>query len=271
MVGDPLIVSQHCGPKEGQVWVRARRARGTSGHGLIQAGTAPLVDLRMAISKRESCGIAMAAGGGVQPFVIAVTGEVSECSKVGVVDAVLVLIEQCKDFGGTLDRHIPHFEHAPVTVCSRAGDPSARAAQKTVHGVADNARLKLALPPELAAVCGAAERCDRPDVRPGYAVFERLVDHTIGGDIKLAINPVRVARKFRERTEHGVVVIVGIHLPTQAELVQVVHAMNSLAFQLGPAQGGQQHRCEDGDDRDDHQKFNEREGVNRRSTSGDSR
>jgi hypothetical protein len=52
-------------------------------------------------------------------------------------------------------------------------------------------------------------------------------------------------------------VVVGIKLPDQLQLLEVVHAKDPLGLGLGLRQGGQQHPGENGDDRDHHQQFNE--------------
>jgi len=56
-------------------------------------------------------------------------------------------------------------------------------------------------------------------------------------------------------------VIVGIHLPAELQLLQVAVALNRLGRALGLVQGGQQQRGQDGNDRDDDQQLNEREGA----------
>src|SRR5207247_50346 len=52
-------------------------------------------------------------------------------------------------------------------------------------------------------------------------------------------------------------VIIGVHLAADAHLLEVVHARDAFGAFLGPGQGGQQQRRQDGDDRDNHQQFNE--------------
>src|SRR5205823_1625266 len=56
---------------------------------------------------------------------------------------------------------------------------------------------------------------------------------------------------------HKVVVVVGIHLPAQLQLLHVADALRPLGLALGPRQGRQQHRRENSDDGDDYQQFDQ--------------
>ena len=58
-----------------------------------------------------------------------------------------------------------------------------------------------------------------------------------------------------------IVVVAQIHEEGQADLFEVVQADGLLAFLFGPAQCRQQECGEDGNDGDDHQQFNQREGA----------
>src|SRR5262245_43961464 len=50
---------------------------------------------------------------------------------------------------------------------------------------------------------------------------------------------------------HHVLVVVGVHAPTDAELLQIVQALGGPGLFLGLGEGGQQQRRENGDDGDD--------------------
>ena len=58
-----------------------------------------------------------------------------------------------------------------------------------------------------------------------------------------------------------ILVIVGPHAHCEAHLLEIVDAGDpfSLGFALG--EGGEQHACENRDDRDYHQQFNQRKAV----------
>ena len=58
-----------------------------------------------------------------------------------------------------------------------------------------------------------------------------------------------------------VAVIVGVQNPRQAQLVQIVEALNALGFGLRFCERRQQQRGQDRDDRDDHQQFDERKAT----------
>ena len=51
------------------------------------------------------------------------------------------------------------------------------------------------------------------------------------------------------------VIVVGIHLPRQHHLVQIVHAVSGLRAKPGLGQHGQKQGRQDGDDRNDHQQL----------------
>src|SRR6266403_6421555 len=55
----------------------------------------------------------------------------------------------------------------------------------------------------------------------------------------------------------AVVIVLGVHDPGKAHLSEIVEAIDALGFGLGLIEGRQQHRCEDGDDRDYYQQFNQ--------------
>ena len=59
----------------------------------------------------------------------------------------------------------------------------------------------------------------------------------------------------------SVAMIVGIHQPTELELVEVPQALDSLRVGLRPREGGQKQAGQDRDDRDDDQQLNERECI----------
>ena len=54
--------------------------------------------------------------------------------------------------------------------------------------------------------------------------------------------------------------VTGIDGAGQPELVEVADILNAPGLLLGSGKGWQHHRCQDGDDGDDHQQFNEGEG-----------
>ena len=56
-----------------------------------------------------------------------------------------------------------------------------------------------------------------------------------------------------------VTILVRIHDPGQSQLFVVAHTLNPLSLNLGLCQCWQQQRGEDGDNRDDHEEFDERE------------
>ena len=56
-----------------------------------------------------------------------------------------------------------------------------------------------------------------------------------------------------------ITIVLSVQSPSQAQLAMVRHALDALGLQFGLTQHRQQHRREDGDDRDYHQKFDESE------------
>jgi hypothetical protein len=58
-----------------------------------------------------------------------------------------------------------------------------------------------------------------------------------------------------------IVVFVRIHLPAQGHLAQIIHALDALCALLGPAENRQQNRRQNGDNGDNREQFNEREGA----------
>ena len=59
------------------------------------------------------------------------------------------------------------------------------------------------------------------------------------------------------RVGEGLVVVAGIHDPSQGELFGLAHALRVLCFELGLAQCGQQQGRQNGDDGDDDQKLDQ--------------
>jgi hypothetical protein len=59
----------------------------------------------------------------------------------------------------------------------------------------------------------------------------------------------------------AVVMVVRILVPGKVELLDVVEAGDALRFGFGLAEGRQQHAGKNGDDRDNHEKFDQSEGV----------
>jgi hypothetical protein len=51
-----------------------------------------------------------------------------------------------------------------------------------------------------------------------------------------------------------------VHVSRQTDLAQVADAIGTFGLLLRRGENGQKHRSKDGDDRNDHQKFDEREG-----------
>jgi len=86
----------------------------------------------------------------------------------------------------------------------------------------------------------------------------------IGGPVLHAVDPVLLVDPGLLDSvivHEPVVVVVGIKLPAQGELLHVADADRGLAFLLGFAQRGQEQTGEDRDDRDDHQQFDQREAA----------
>src|SRR5262245_44580028 len=54
--------------------------------------------------------------------------------------------------------------------------------------------------------------------------------------------------------------VVGVHDPGETQLFKVAQTMNAFRLVVRFRQGGQQHGRQDGNDRDHHQQFNQREG-----------
>ena len=57
------------------------------------------------------------------------------------------------------------------------------------------------------------------------------------------------------------VIIPGIRDPGQHQLLAIVEAGDACCFALGLGQGGEEHASQDGDDRNDHQQFDERKSF----------
>ncbi len=52
-------------------------------------------------------------------------------------------------------------------------------------------------------------------------------------------------------------IVSGVNLECQHHLAAVIHAFDALGFGFGLAQRGEQHACEDGNNRNHHQKLNQ--------------
>ena len=59
--------------------------------------------------------------------------------------------------------------------------------------------------------------------------------------------------------DENIVVIGEVHEPRGRQLLLVVDALNALRSGLGPGQGGQEERGQDGNDGDNHQQLDESE------------
>src|SRR5262249_39906376 len=74
---------------------------------------------------------------------------------------------------------------------------------------------------------------------------------------------VHLVRKDRPRDvwRKPIVVVVNIHQVASLELLEVAKARDFLALGFGSVQGGQQERCQDGNNADYDQKFHKSESV----------
>ncbi len=55
-------------------------------------------------------------------------------------------------------------------------------------------------------------------------------------------------------------IVIGVHVVAEVLLFLIGQALGGLALDFGPGQGRQQHPSQDGDDGNNHQKFNQSEG-----------
>ena len=112
----------------------------------------------------------------------------------------------------------------------------------------------------------AAVRADQ-----GVGEEEQIsIGSVVGGKILPALNPAWIMSWIIHVPPVGIgrqvaIVIIRIHRPSQGELFEVRHALYALGLQLGPGQGGQKQRGQDGNNRDDDQKFNQGETWGNRS------
>ena len=60
-----------------------------------------------------------------------------------------------------------------------------------------------------------------------------------------------------KRHDDSVVIVQLIHLPSEHELLGIIHAHNALSLALGLCQGGQEHAGQNRDDGDNHQQFDQ--------------
>src|SRR5688572_6498983 len=65
----------------------------------------------------------------------------------------------------------------------------------------------------------------------------------------------------------AVVVLVRVLIPRKVELLDIVHAHRALSLGFRLAERGQEHAGENGDDCDDYEKLDQREGSARRGAS----
>lgn len=123
--------------------------------------------------------------------------------------------------------------------------------EKTVVPIADLVRVKFPLPPhpvvitlcsegsaseQIALVIGVADNSGAPPVGQNWRGGRRTV--------------VTMGRK-------GIVIIVRVQLHEQADLLQVVQAVGSLALGLGLGEGGEEHPGKNGDNRNDDKQFDQ--------------
>ncbi len=88
----PLQVRRQCA---------ARCARTPGGDTSQDEAISPMLDLRVAITKRNAAGVVVIAGGGVHP-----AGVAGNLEKISVVDAVGIFIYEQPEIGGTRQRQI---------------------------------------------------------------------------------------------------------------------------------------------------------------------
>jgi hypothetical protein len=60
-----------------------------------------------------------------------------------------------------------------------------------------------------------------------------------------------------------VTIVIRIHDPCEIKLLEIAQATGCSCPFFGPGKSGQQHRRENGNDRNHHQQFNQREGASR--------
>ena len=61
------------------------------------------------------------------------------------------------------------------------------------------------------------------------------------------------------RVRHVILIVVGVHMNSNEKLLLIVQAVGAMGLALGVGERRQQQRREDGDDRDDHQQFDQGE------------
>ena len=177
-----------------------------------------------------------------------------------VVDAVFAFVGDHPNAGRSRILHVGTLAHHLVLILSV---PCGVRIEPTVHRNATHARIKPAAVLRHAFVRRAAPDGQCLVVGPEKAVHQvdaiRVVRHGTRV-VEPADHPGPLGIDFVEVVRRNFVgVVVGVQNPRQAQLVQIVEALNALGFGFRFRERGQQQRRQNRDDGDDHQKLDERE------------
>ena len=110
------------------------------------------------------------------------------------------------------------------------------------------------------SVCGTAIDADALEVIPKQAGFEELwIGHFVGGsNDAIGRVCVRGIVEFKSPSGEDISEIVGVEMISQADLPVIVQTTRGLGFAFGAGKRWQEHSGKNGDDRDDHEKFDQR-------------
>jgi hypothetical protein len=234
----------------------------------------PFADFGMAISETESASAIVVDGGFIDP-----TGGFGGIGhERTVVDAELVFIDEDKGQRGAGLGEIGFL--VEIFTSGGVGDrevPTVDGREPAIHGHAADMRKGGAKEIDAALIGGAFVNVDVVDVRidqaelnpfeAGVAGGSDVIGAEVGSDVLAAGAPLGVgaAGLAGGVSEAGRLVVVvaigdkavlivpGIHFPSEGQLAFIGEALDALGFLFGPGQRGQQHGGQDGDDGDDDQ------------------
>ena len=241
---------------------------------------APFADFGVAIGETEAAGVIVVDSGFIDP-----TGGFGGVGyKRTIVDTEVIFVDEDEGHRGTGLGEIGLL--VKVFAGGGVGDgeiPTVEGGEPAIHGHAADMREKGAEEVDAALVGGAfvdvnvvyvgIDEAELDPFETGVVTGGGAGSAEIGGDIlttgaPLGVGTAGLAGGVSEAGRlvvivavgsEAVLVIAGIHFPTEAQLPFIGEALDTLGLLLGLTKGGQKHRGQDGDDGDHHEQFDQGE------------
>ena len=189
--------------------------------------------------------------------------------KKAVIDAVRMLVQKGEDLGGAGTNHFDRLGVDEKDAFESSEVVPRIAIDEAIQGNTANSWITLIADSGDAGIGRALVNADalvvgiQVSVGPGQLGNVGAID-VIAEDP--ASDPAPVIRlTIRAIEHHAVIMIAGVQLPGELELLQIAEAGDALCFGFGFGQGRQQHRCQYGDDRDDDQQLDQGESLDGRA------